>query len=310
MARGVSYWYDLMVTEKENQDNLVGLNNVPDNFDNLLDDLTSKSRVSVWRLWIYVVAFAYNILETFWDLQVQDVQLKAAAAVYATDSWWVDKAKQFQYGDGTLGVKKDLATGVLIIAYDSTTTQADKDKRIITYAAISSNNGASTLKVAKGLVGFPQQLSNAELTAFGAYKNDLQPAGVNITVASFPADLIKYEIEIYYDAVETVENVTIGSTTVIGIGELVSNAIREYHSILRFNGEIQITKLIDSIQKVRGIQNGDVKIASAHAKKYGSTFQPFDLVYLSLAGYVQLTTIASDPYSPGTDDTTIKFFPK
>lgn len=307
MARGTQYWYDLIVAEKENQDNTLGLESTPDSFENLLNDLTSASRVSIWRLWAWVIAYMYTVLDGFWDLQKADVDLKAASAVYANDEWWVRKTKAFQYGDNTLGVKMG-ANGVLILEYDSTTLQADADRRIVKYAAITSSNGASTIKAAKDVSGFPAKLAQDELRGLTAYAKIVQPAGVNVTIVSNAADLIKYRIDIYYDAIQNVNDITLGTVTDPGLKTLVTQAILNYHSNLRFDGEVQFTKLTDYIQAVSGVQ--DVKIVDAQAKPELDNWKPIDLIYYSKAGFVQLTNIADDPSNPGVDETVLNFLPK
>lgn len=301
MARTTADWYNLIVAEKENQTVLNGLMNdagTVDNFQNLLTDLNSKSRVSIWRLFVYIISYAYTILEGFMINFQADVETKAAAAVYANDDWWVKKAKEFQYGDEVVAVI-DERTGVLVIKYPV----FDSSKQIVKLAAISSQNGSATIKIAKGASTAPVPLTALEISAFNGYKLAIQPAGVNITVTSKNADKVKYSLKIRYRGQQNIEDIILpGGTIDYGLRKNVQDAITAYHNNLRFNGEISLTKLIDAIQLVEGVE--DIEVISAFGRRdegaYGSAFTSF---YPSFAGYV---TIA---FGLGADDTDIVFTP-
>ncbi len=58
MARKILEIYDEIIEEKELQPSLTGLLPLGETSDNLLDDLTSGSKVAVWRLWAYLTAVA------------------------------------------------------------------------------------------------------------------------------------------------------------------------------------------------------------------------------------------------------------
>ena len=53
MARTIGEIYDLLVAEKNNQPTLAALQPAIDDEQTLLSDLTSASKVAIWRLWLY-----------------------------------------------------------------------------------------------------------------------------------------------------------------------------------------------------------------------------------------------------------------
>ena len=53
MARSVDTIYADLIAKKESDSNL--------------DALNSKSKTAIWRLWLYIVAYATNVLESLFD---------------------------------------------------------------------------------------------------------------------------------------------------------------------------------------------------------------------------------------------------
>ncbi len=111
--------------EKELQPSLTGLLPLGETSDNLLDDLTSGSKVAVWRLWAYLTSVAIYIHELLWDNFKVVIEEIAAAAPAGTPRWYQKKMFEFQSGDSLVYVDNQYV-------YDP----IDETKRIVTRCAI------------------------------------------------------------------------------------------------------------------------------------------------------------------------------
>ena len=73
MTRSVDEIYNALVAEKQGHRELDVLNNT--------------SVTSIWRLMLYVVAFAINVLETLWDAYKSEVNTKIEAMTPHRAKW-------------------------------------------------------------------------------------------------------------------------------------------------------------------------------------------------------------------------------
>jgi len=275
MARTVQVIYDQMIEEKETKANLAGLlpSDPGPSFEDLLDDITSLSKVANWRLWIYLHAFATFVLETLFDTFKADVELIKAQAQYGTDPWWIDRIFEFQLGDTVIDIVDE--DGKIITAYDP----IDESKRIVAAAAIlTSAAGIVTIKVAKESGGELVIFDTAEVTSINSYKNRIQPTGERITVISLNADLIKIFADIFFDAQFDLSIIEAN----------VEAAITDYLtslSLTSLSGTVNTNKLIDAVQAVEGVN--DIDINDMQAKPAGGVFVVIDREYDTSAGYVK-----------------------
>ena len=65
LARTILEIYDSIIAEKQNMASLNALQPSIDSSQDLLNDLTSSSKVAVWRLWAFITAVAINVFEVF-----------------------------------------------------------------------------------------------------------------------------------------------------------------------------------------------------------------------------------------------------
>lgn len=276
MARTIEEIYDEMIAEKESKATLSGLLPVGagSSFQDLLNDITSLSKVANWRLWIYIHAFGTFVLETLFDRFKADVEILKAQAVYGTETWWIEQMFVFQFGDPLVILDVE---GVAVLGYDPVNTT----NQIIKAAAITSLGGVSTIKVAKESGGDLVALDTAEISALIGYVDKIQPAGVKVNVISLNADLIKTFAEIYYSAL-FVES------------EIITNveaAIEGYFTAIDFGGVMNINRLIDAVQAVEGVN--DIKITDIQAKPVGGSYAVIDREYQTSSGYIK-----TDPAFP------------
>jgi hypothetical protein len=274
MARTIAQIQTEIITEKENQESLSGLVN-PD----------SPSATAQWTLWSYVVAVAIYSFEVLMDLFKADVEAVASSASYGHDEWWVDIAKEFQYGDDLQIVE---VNGIKISKYAT----IDPSKQIIKRASIrDGSSGSSNLKVAKEVDGDLQSLSSDEMIAFSAYAEKKRPSGANVTFSSNSPDLAKLFISIYYNPLLELDT----------IEEDVQAAINNYLANIDFNGIVKLSLLQDAIQAVTGVN--DVKITDAQAKSSIGEYSSITRVYQTFAGYIKV-----DP--DNSLDDTLTFIPE
>tara|TARA_R110000751_G_scaffold214362_2_gene317863 strand:+ start:530 stop:835 length:306 start_codon:yes stop_codon:yes gene_type:complete len=77
MAGTISEIYDSIITEKQTMTSLNDLQPNIDSSQDLLTDLTSSSKVAVWRLWAFITAVAINVFEIIHDQHVAAIELRA-----------------------------------------------------------------------------------------------------------------------------------------------------------------------------------------------------------------------------------------
>jgi len=200
----------------------------------------STSKVSEWRLWVWIVAVAIWSLEKLFDLFRQEVEERIAATRPHTRGWYRDKALAWQNGY-TLPQDKDY--------YDT----IDEDAKIVKYASVRklviSGRGTLLLKIAKDDNGILSPLSETEKNAFSGYMNKVTDAGTFLSVQSYPADWIKIEMDVYYDP-QLID--ASGNYIATGNGTVIP-AIKDYLKKMDFDTQLILTKLVDAIQGVDGI---------------------------------------------------------
>jgi hypothetical protein len=262
MARSIEVIYNEILNIKNQQSELASL--------------TSTSNTAIFKLIFYVQAVVISIHEQLWDLFKEDLEYIKNTAPIMSELWWIDKLTNFYQYDNT-----DISKGVLkidnsFVPYYEIT---DDTKKIIKFAAVkqSDNSRQVNIKIAKAdSDNNPVQLTVDELNSVKSFVNSLQAAGLYINVISFPPDLLKLNINIYFDGQYVQSNV---------LSE-VKASIRGYLQKLKFDGTIQLIKLIDAIQNVQGVK--DVLINEAQAKTELEGYTTFNRIYNAKAGYAQL----------------------
>lgn len=245
-----------ILAEKDTKPSLSGLNNT--------------SPTSIWRLWVYIVAYAIWIHEQFFANHVAEVETIAARAIAGTARWYQYYALQYQDG--------------YLLEWDNTAFQykyatLDTAAQIVKLAAITENpTGGIIAKVAKVSGTTPEPLAAPELSAFISYMNEIKFAGTFLAVISENADDIKIYADLYYNGTQLLSNVKVA----------VESAINSYLSKLPFDGIFQLSKLQDAIQNVPGIV--DVSLTLVQAKFGSSSYQTLSLDYYPYSGYLKIAT--------------------
>lgn len=272
MARSILTIYDSIIAEKQNMTSLNALQPSIDNSQNLLSDLTSSSKVAVWRLWAFITAVAINVFEVIHDQHVAWIENRAKQIPTGTTIWYHEQSLLFQFGDV-------LTWNGLQFVYDPITPA----NRIVSLASVVDQGFQNRIKAAKLSGGLPVALSVAELSAFQGYWNQKRFAGTAMLITSNDGDDLKTDYFIKYDALILAPDGSLLSNPAIFP---VEDAIESYIQDLPFDGVLSLMKLTDSIQGASGVL--DVTLNAANSK-FG--LQPYSLInkeYLPDAGYLVL----------------------
>lgn len=262
------------------------------NNQSLIDMFNSSSKVAVWKMMFYAVAFAINILESAFDLLRIIIDELISQKKPHSAKWYAEKAKAFQYGFNLVAESDE---------YDNTglTDVQISSSMIITHAAVvEQEDRGIRIKVAKTVNGDLTKLSEIELSAFTTYMERIKDAGIKLRITSWFADDLKAALRIYYNPlVLTATGARIDGTDATP----VQNAFKEYLRNLPFNGLFVPLLMIDQLQKVDGvvIVKDDVWQAKYGALDYTS----IDVEYVPDAGYLR---IQDDVLS---NDLSIQFLP-
>lgn len=283
MARKISTIYDEIIVEKETFSSLAGLTSpvTPDTSQDLLTELTTASKVGLWRLMFYVIAVAIFAHESLFDVFKTDVEKRALEIVPATTRFYVIESKKFQNGDALVFIDDRFK-------YTDTTSTAAIAKQIIEQASARDINQVVTIKIAKddGSGGL-EKLTVPEKTAFDAYLDQIKIAGTKTIVISDDPDTLKVAYTIQYDPlVMKITGALIEDSTFP-----VQIAIDAYIQGLPFDSIFRVQDLTDAVQAARGVVNAVADVVEA---KFGSlSFSDILTVttetYLPNAGYLITT---------------------
>ena len=271
MNRSLSDIYDEIIDEKQSLTNLSTL--LPSSsayFPDLLAELSSNSRVAIWRLIAYVVAFAIWTHEQVFELFKAQVEEIAAGAIPGTARWYFDRVLEFQYGEPLV-----YDNGIYNYAGDNPALQ------IVKYCAIEERpDGVVVVKTAKDSNGDPLELASAELAALQSYLQQIKFAGTRLSVVSFAPDQLKVFYEIFYDPIVPLQDVQ----------QEVELAIHSFVKNLPFNGRFNINKLTDQLQLLEGVT--DPVFQSAEARYGALPYQAVTREYSSNAGSLEIDSSA------------------
>jgi hypothetical protein len=285
MARSLPEIYNSLIAEKQTLSSLSSLQPSIDDAQNLLADLTSTSKVSIWRLQLWLVAFGIYIHEQLWDAAKSELEEAASNVVSGTARWYSKQCLLFQYGYPLLYLNDKFQY-----------SQIDLNAQIIKRAACVDQNGIVLLKVAKFVSNNILPLNSTELAAFQVYINQIKYAGTQTIIVSQNPDFLRLSIDLYYDP-----QVIDGNGMLLnGSTFPVHEAIESFISNLPFNGELHLSSLVDAIQIAQGVK--DIHLNSASSKVGLGPYNAINVSYLSVAGYLKI-----DPSYPLT--ATINYIP-
>ncbi len=282
MGRSIQVIFDEMVTEKETFSSLDALVPNPDSAQTFLDDLTSGSKVAIWRLILWVMAFGIFVHEQLFDRHVTDIEAAALAVTPGTLPWYAGEAKLFQ--DGFSLVFNDATRK---FEYTDTTSADAIAAKIIKHASSRNISGVVTTKIAKVTASVTEKLTAAQLASFNVYWDKIKIAGTSTLNISDDPDNLKLGLTVEYDPqLLTSAGVLISD----GVTKPIQDAIDDYVSVdsdsvqgLPFDAQFRVQNLIDSIQGATGVVNAIADVVEA---SHG------------VVAYVDILAVQTETYSP------------
>lgn len=257
-----------------------------------LQGLNSTSKVAIFRLFAYVVAYAIWLHESFFDQHTKEVNERLANEKAGNLPWYRTMALRFQFGFDLVADKDYFDNG-------TATEEQISLSKIIKYAAVNEaeDNSRVILKIAgetNGVLSDFDDLSQVE--AIEAYINEIRVAGVQVTIINYKADRLYLNLQIKRDALVLDES----GMSKLDANYPVNEALQEFMKELKFNGELQLSSLIDKIQLVTGIL--DATLISAESSwidpalnGYG-TPQPIFVSKIAESGYFEIVTFDNIGY--------------
>lgn len=274
MARSKATIYNSLVQAKNSFASVAGLTPANDNYQLLLNDLNTGSKVGFWRLLFSVITNAIFTLETNWDnfrSEILDIVNKGKIHSYL---WYRDQLLKYQHG-----YQMQYING----SYKYATT--DTAAQVINQVAVLNVEGVLRIKLAKENVnGDLEPLTSDELQGARDYVMKIKDAGTNAVVSSEFPDELKLDLLVYYDpAIMNGDGSLVSDAAVFP----VVDAIKDYLSSLDFNGIYIPTTLVDFIQNAQGVINpvvrdSQVKVGTASYVSSGD-------FYATKAGYMIIT---------------------
>jgi hypothetical protein len=232
----------------------------------------STSKVAIWRLWVWIFAYAMYIHERI-------VEGNAENSRPHNVPWY--RGKFLNFLDGLPLVWKDGQ-----FKYDLTNvTDAEQRKIIDRCAVLESNNGELVIKIATDNNGVIEPVTPAQLVRFKAYAKQIKDAGNRLRVVNDPGDLLQIDLTVEVDPliIDLQTGKLLSTTATI---YPVKEAIDLYLKNLEFNGALVREFLRDAIQKADGVK---LPIIESLSTQYaGFPFQEIDQKKIPEAGYFNL----------------------
>ena len=194
------------------------------------------SKASIENILFYIIAMAHHIIERMFDTFRNDINQEIDSKLPHTVRWYRSKVLQFQYPNRALIADTD--------KYDNSGLSAEQieELQVVKYCSVEDRESNLFIKVAKGVPGSRETLSNAEEEALRYYVSEIKDAGVPYKIINQQADKFFCTMDIYYNPMLLIPG-----------QKPVENAIKEYVSNLDFNGVYANVWLIDRIQSIPGV---------------------------------------------------------
>ena len=257
----------------------------------LSTQLTSTSKVAVFRLFAYIIASSIWLLESIFDNHKKEIDTALYEQKSGTPRWYRNMSLAFQYGFDLLEDSDK---------FDNTgyTDDQIEASKIIKYCSVkeSIESNRLTIKVAGGSGDALEQLDDTQITAFLQYMSEVKYAGVKLNVVNNPADKLLLNMQIYRDVLVIDEN----GVSILNGDKPVEKAIRSYMKTLPFDGVLVLNDLIAHIRAVEGVDDANITIATSSfydtATSSYTAFQPINVKTIPIAGYFEIENFNTVTY--------------
>lgn len=257
--------------------------------DENLSGLNSQSKVSIYRLIVFIVAFSIWVLENLFDTHKKEVDDIIEAKMPHRPSWYRTKAKAFQYGFALITDTDK---------YDNTGYTDDQvlDSKIIKYAAVTPSAGQILIKIATEAAGVLAPITPEQKASFDAYILEIADCGVKYIVVNHLPDILLLNLQIFRDPL------VLDSTgmSIINGNYPVQDAINEYMKELPFNGELVLAHFIDKLQKAEGVViphiiNAESQAIDINTNTYNAA-EPINVKTVPVSGYFTIPNFDNVSY--------------
>lgn len=264
-----------------------------------LAGLNSISKVAIYRLFVFVVAFAIWTLELLFDKHKSEIDTALYEQKSGTPRWYRNMSLAFQYGfDLTTGNSFKLLTDDDQFDNTNATDEQIEASKIIKYCSVkeSLESNRLTIKVAGESGTDLLPLNPNQITAFTKYLQEIKFAGVKLNVVNNPADQLVLFMAVYRDVLVIDE---LGNSIKNG-GKPVETAVNNYMKSLPFDGELVLNDLIAVLRAVAGVNN--VNIVNATSSYYDTVTNsftnqaPINVKTIPIAGYFEVVNYDNVTY--------------
>lgn len=249
-----------------------------------LDALTSTSKASIWRNFMYVVAFIANFVKELQEVHETENVVLIDNQKLTNLNYYRDVV--FAYRDGHPFDRESLAyTGVY------TDEEIELAKIVKRAAAGQTNeNGIQkiSLKLATEVNNELQEIDDVALDRIKEHVFINAPAGTNLSIISIRPDELKLEVDVYIDPqILTATGVRVDGTA----NDVVATAVNEFFADqnFKFDGELVLSLLEDKIQAVQGIQDRSVRFKLVEANHtVPANWETVEERYTAYSGYYKV----------------------
>lgn len=230
----------------------------------------STSAAAEWRLWVHCTAYCIYMFEVVLDLFKAEMDADAKKEVAGTLTWYNDKCYEFQLGHELVF---DQITGLL--KYPS----IDESTQVIKIASVNVDNYTLFFRVAtKNEEGEILPLTDIQLLNFKNYIDAMKFAGTKSQIISTDADLVRYNLTVYYNP----------TNPVAGVEELVLKALTEFKTSQKFGGVVYRHKMVEAVTNVNGVVAAKlIRLETKSAKD--NEYKDIDTLAYLHAGYFNYT---------------------
>ncbi|MBU2923069.1 hypothetical protein KO504_17095 [Winogradskyella psychrotolerans] len=265
MSRSINEIQDEMLNAVSDADELSTLEVLTDAEETQLQNsLTSTSKVSIWRLYLWVVAFGQWVQEQLLDALYNKISTLISENTYGTKLWYTKMALQYQHGYNLP------ETGIYPTPVTSAEIQAVNASKIVAKVSIQrvvlNGVGSLRIKVAKSNNGVLSAFTEPELAGFQTYIDLKDTAGVYKVATTGNGDDLKVSYKIYYNGL-ILDN---EGKRLDGTNDTpVQDAVKAFLASSEFDGRLDVNALTDALQQVEGV-------VSPHKVLVASKFGDFE----------------------------------
>lgn len=239
-----------------------------------LSNLTSTSKVSVWRLFVYIISLAVLNIQQIFEIFKTEIQTIVNNGRHLTLPWYKKKALAFQYGD-QLNERDE---------YDV----IDVSKQIVKQVAFVGGDRKVTIKVATLVGDELMKITDInQQNAFAAYIFKIGDPGTDYEFIHEDADQLRVVLDYYYDPLLIKNDGTLIDNPTTSV---VQQAIKNYLKSVEFDGKFDLNVMTDYIQRAIGYKSIKLNFVGFRAG-IATAFTTITREYTTLSGHMKLAEL-------------------